>query len=172
MLSLQGAQGCPLTLWGVGWGGRWEGDSRGKGYMYIYDQFMLIYGRNQNSIVKQLSLKNKKIKKQKNPLQSLLKHRILSPRITDSISLILECEVKWALGSSAVNKASGGDGIPAELFKILKDDAIKGLHSICEQIWKTQKWPQDWKRSILIQIPKKSSTKECSNPDNCTHLPC
>ena len=140
--------------------------------MYIYDRFMLIYGRNQNSIVKQLSLKNKKIKKQKNPLQSLLKHRILSPRITDSISLILECEVKWALGSSAVNKASGGDGIPVELFKILKDDAIKGLHSICEQIWKTQKWPQDWKRSILIQIPKKSSTKECSNPDNCTHLPC
>ena len=130
---------------------------------------MLIYGRNQNSIVKQLSLKKKK---KKNPLQGLLKHRILSPRITDSISLILECEVKWALGSTAVNKASGGDAIPAELFKILKDDAIKGLDPICEQIWKTQKWPQDWKRSILIQIPKKSSTKECSNPDNCIHLLC
>ena len=76
---------------------------------------------------------------------------------------ILECEVKWALGSTAVNKVSGGDGIPAELFKILKDDTIKVLHSICQQIWKTQKWPQDWKRSILILIPKTGSTKECSN---------
>ena len=76
---------------------------------------------------------------------------------------ILECEVKWALGSTAASKARGGDGIPAELFKILKDDAIKVLHSICQQIWKTQQWPQDWKRSILIPIPKKGSTKDCSN---------
>ena len=76
---------------------------------------------------------------------------------------ILECEVKWALGSTAVNKASGCDGIPVELFKTLKDDAIKVLHSICQQIWKTQQWPQDWKRSIFIPIPKKGSTKECSN---------
>ena len=79
---------------------------------------------------------------------------------------ILECEVKWALGSITNNKASGGDGIPAELFKILKDDAVKVLHSICQQIWKTQQWPQDWKRSVFIPIPKKSNTKECS--DCCT----
>ena len=76
---------------------------------------------------------------------------------------ILECKVKWALGSIAMNKASGGDGIPAELFQILKDDAIKGLHSICQQIWKTQQWPQDWKRSVFIPISKKSNAKECSN---------
>ena len=67
---------------------------------------------------------------------------------------ILECEVKWALGSITINKASGGDGIPVELFQILKDDAIKVLHSICQQIWKTQQWPQDWKRSVFIPIPK------------------
>ena len=76
---------------------------------------------------------------------------------------ILECEVKWALGSITTNKASGGDGIPVELFQILKGDAVKVLHSICQQIWKTQPWPQDWKRSVLIPIPKKSNTKECSN---------
>ena len=70
----------------------------------------------------------------------------------------LECEVKWDLGSTSVSKASGGDGIPGELFKILKNNAIKLLHSICQQIWKTQQWPQDWKRSILIPIPKKGST--------------
>ena len=76
---------------------------------------------------------------------------------------ILECEVKWALGSIPTNKASGGDGIPVELFQILKDDAVKVLHSICQQIWKTQKWPQDWKRSVFIPIPKKGNAKECSN---------
>ena len=76
---------------------------------------------------------------------------------------ILEGEIIWALGRTSVSKASGGDGIPAELFKILKDDASEVLHSICQQIWKTQQWPQDWKRSILIPIPKKSSTKEWSN---------
>ena len=75
---------------------------------------------------------------------------------------ILECEVKWAFGSTAASKASGGDGIPAELFKILKDDAIKVLHSMCQQIWKTQQWPQDWKRSIFIPVLKKGSTKKCS----------
>ena len=73
----------------------------------------------------------------------------------------MEYEVKWALGNTAVDKASGGDGIPAELFKFLKDDAIKVIHSIYQQIWKTQQWPQDWKRPILIQIPKMGSTKEC-----------
>ena len=76
---------------------------------------------------------------------------------------VLECEVKWALESITMNKASGGDGIPVELFQILKDDAVKVLHSICQQIWKTQQWPQDWKRSGFIPIPKKGNAKECSN---------
>ena len=76
---------------------------------------------------------------------------------------ILECEVKWALESITMNKASGGDGIPVELFQILKDDAVKVLHSTCQQIWKTQQWPQDWKRSVFIPIPKKGNAKACSN---------
>ena len=76
---------------------------------------------------------------------------------------ILECEVKWALGSITMNKASGGHGIPFELFQILKDDAVKVLHSKCQQIWKIQQWPQDWKKSIFIPIPKKLNAKECSN---------
>ena len=76
---------------------------------------------------------------------------------------ILECEVKWALGSITMNKARGGDGIPIELFRILKDDAVKVLHSIYQQIWKTQQWPQNWKRSDFIPIPKKDNVKECSN---------
>ena len=76
---------------------------------------------------------------------------------------ILECEVKWALGSITMNKANGSDGIPVELFQILKDDAAKVLHSICQQIWKTQQWPQDWKSSVFIPIPKKDKVKECSN---------
>ena len=76
---------------------------------------------------------------------------------------ILECEVKWALGSITTNKASGDDGIPVELFQIPKDDAVKLLHSVCQQIWKTQQWPQDWKRSVFIPIPKKGNAKECSN---------
>ena len=76
---------------------------------------------------------------------------------------ILECKVKWTLGSITMNKASGGDRIPVELFQILKDGAVKVLHSICQQIWKTQQWPQDWKRSVFIAIPKKGNAKECSN---------
>ena len=76
---------------------------------------------------------------------------------------LLECEVKWAFGSITMNKASGGDGMPAELFQILIVDAVKVLHSLCQQIWKTQQWPQDWKRSVFIPIPKKSNVKECSN---------
>ena len=76
---------------------------------------------------------------------------------------IPECEVKWALGSITTNKTRGGDGIPVELFQILKDDAVKVLHSICQQSWKTQQWPQDWKRSVFIPIPKKGDAKECSN---------
>ena len=76
---------------------------------------------------------------------------------------ILECEVKWALGIITTNKASGGDGIPVELFQILKDNALKVLYSICQQIWEMQQWPQDWKRSVFIPIPKKVNAKECSN---------
>ena len=76
---------------------------------------------------------------------------------------ILECRVKRALGSITTNKASGGDGIPVEIFQILKGDAVKVLHSICQQIWKTQQWPQDWKKSVFIPIPKKGNAKECSN---------
>ena len=76
---------------------------------------------------------------------------------------ILECEVKWALGSITTDKASGTDGIPVELFQILRSDAVKVLHSVYQQIWKTQQWSQDWKRSVFIPIPKKGNTKECSN---------
>ena len=86
---------------------------------------------------------------------------------------ILECEVKWALESITMNKASGGDGIPAELFQILKDDAVKVLHLICQQIWKTQQWPQDWKRSVFIPIPPKGQCQRMFKlPHNCTHLTC
>ena len=96
----------------------------------------------------------------------------------------MECEVKWALGSVTMNKASGGDGIPAELYQIVKDDAVKVLHSICQQIRKTQQRPQDWKRLVFIPIPKKGNAKECSNPKegqcqrmlklshSCTHFTC
>ena len=84
---------------------------------------------------------------------------------------ILECEVKWALGSITTNKASGGDGIPAELFHILKDDAFKVLHSICQQIWKTQQWPQNWKRSVFHSNPKERQWQRMFKlPHNCTHL--
>ena len=83
--------------------------------------------------------------------------------ITHLLPDILECKVKWALESNTTNKASGGDGIPVELLQILKDDAVKMLHSICQQIWKTQQWPQDWKRSVCIPVSKKGNIKECSN---------
>ena len=83
--------------------------------------------------------------------------------ITNLEAGILECEVKWALGSITMNKASRCDGIPVELFQILKDDAVKLPHSMCQQVWKTQQWPQDWKRSVFIPIPKKGNAKECSN---------
>ena len=86
---------------------------------------------------------------------------------------IRECEVKRALESITTDKTSGDDGIPVELFQILKDDAVKVLHSICRQIWKTQQWPQDWKRSVFIPIPNKGNAKECSKLlHNCTHLTC
>ena len=83
---------------------------------------------------------------------------------------ILECEVKWALGSITTNKASGGNGIPAYLFQILKDDAVKVLHEICQQTWKTHQWPQDWKTSVFIPIPKKDNAKECSNYHTTAHI--
>ena len=90
--------------------------------------------------------------------------------ITHLESDILECEVKWALESITMNKASGGDGIPVELLQILKDDAVKVLHSICQQIWKTQQWPQNWKRSVFIPIPKEGSAKNLKLLHHCTHL--
>ena len=86
---------------------------------------------------------------------------------------ILQCKVEWALGNITMNKTSGSDGIPAELFQILKDDAVKVLYSICQQIWKTQQWPHDWKRSVFILMTKKDNAKEFSNyPYNWTHFTC
>ena len=86
---------------------------------------------------------------------------------------ILEYEVKWALGSITTNKANRGDGIPVELFQILKHDAVKVLHRVCPQIWRSQQWPQDWKRSVFIPTPKKGNAKECSNYCTiCTHVTC
>ena len=107
------------------------------------------------------------IKKRWQEYTELLKKDLMTPDNHDGVIThlepdILECEVKWALGSFTMNKASG-DGIPGELFQILKDDAVKVLYSICQQIWKTPQWPQDWKRSVFIPIPKKGNAKECSN---------
>ena len=100
--------------------------------------------------------------------EELYKKDIHDPDNHDGVTIhlepdILECKVKWALGSITMNKASGGDGIPVELFQILKDDAVEVLHSRCQQIWKTQQWPQAWKRSVFIPISKKGNAKECSN---------
>ena len=108
------------------------------------------------------------IKKRWQECTELYKKDLHSPDNQDGVIMllepdILECKVKWALGSITMNKASGVDGIPIELFQILKNDAVKMLHSICQQIWKTQQWPQDWKRSVFIPIPKKGNAKECSN---------
>ena len=83
---------------------------------------------------------------------------------------VLECEVKWALGSITMNKASRGDGIPVELFQILKDDAVKVLHSVCQQIWKSQQWPQGWKRSVFFQSQKRQCQRMLKLPHNCTHV--
>ena len=107
-------------------------------------------------------------KRQQKYTEELHKKDLNDPKNQDGVVThlepdILECEIKWALGSIIMNKASGGNKIPAELFQILKDDAIKVLHSICQQIRKTQQWPHDWKRSVFIPIPKKGNVKECSN---------
>ena len=108
-------------------------------------------------------------------MQELYKKDLNDPENQDSVIThlepdILECKVKWAFGSITMKKASRGDGIPAELFQILKDDAVKVLHSICEQIWKTQQWPQDWKKSVFIPIPKKGNAQIFILSHNCTHL--
>ena len=108
------------------------------------------------------------IKRWQENTEELYKKDLLDPDNHDGVVThlepnILECKVKWALGSITTNKASGGDGTPAELFQILKDDAVKVLHSTCQQVWETQQWPQDLKRSVLIPIPTTSNTKECSN---------
>ena len=110
----------------------------------------------------------KDIKKWWQEYTELYKKDLIDPDNHDGVIThlepdVLECKLKWALGSITMNKASGGDGIPVELFHLLKDDAVKVLHSICQQIWKTQHWPQNWKRSVFIPIPKEGSAKECSN---------
>ena len=118
------------------------------------------------------------IKKTWQGYTELYKKDLHDPDNHDAVTIHLEadnlvCKVKWALGSITMNKASRGDGIPAELFQILKDDAVKVLHSICQQIWKTQQWPQNWKRSVFIPIPKKGNEKECSKlQHNYTHFTC
>ena len=115
-----------------------------------------------------MSLEAEDIKKRWQEYTKLYKKDLHDPDNQDSVIThvepdILECEVKWALGSITTNKASGDDEIPDELLQILKDDAVKVLHSICQQIWKTHWWPQDWKKSVFIPIPKKGNAKECSN---------
>ena len=118
-----------------------------------------IKNRNGMDLQKQNILRRGGKNTQKNYTEKIFTTHVITHLEPD----ILECKVKWALGSITMNKASGGDGIPVELFQVLKDDAVKVLHSICEQIWKTQQWPQDWKRSVFIPIPKKDNDKECSN---------
>ena len=105
--------------------------------------------------------------------EELHKNDLHDAVITHLESDILECKVKWALGSITMDTANGGDGIPVELFQILKDDAVRVLHSICQQIWKTQQWPQDWERSVFIPTPKKGNTKKIFKLlHNCTLFTC
>ena len=124
----------------------------------------IIKDRNNKDLTEAADIK----KKWQKYTEELYKKYLHNPDNHDGVIMllepdILEREVKWALESITTNKTSGGDGIPAELFKILKDDVVKVLHSICQQIWKTRQWPQDWKRSVFIPIPKKGNAKECSN---------
>ena len=123
----------------------------------------IIKDRNSKDLIEAEEIK----KKGQEYTEELYKKGLKDPDNHDGVVTRLEsdirkCEVKRALESMTVNKASGGDGVPAELFQILKDDAVKVLHSICQQIWKTQQWPQDWKRSVFILMPKRSNAKECS----------
>ena len=118
----------------------------------------------------------KEIKKRSQEYTEVYKTGLNDPNNHDGVIThlkldILECDVKWVLGSITMNKTSGGDGIPAELLKILKNDTVKVLHSICQQIWKTQQWPQDWKKSVFIPIPKKGNAKECLNYHTIALIP-
>ena len=136
------------------------GDTRGT----FHAKMGSIKDRNDMDLTEAKDIK----KRWKDYKEELYKKDLHDPDIHDSVIThlepdILECEVKQALESITMNKASGGDGIPVERFQILKDDAVKVLHSLCQQIWKTQQWPQDWKRSVFIPIPKKGNAKECSN---------
>ena len=124
----------------------------------------LIKDRNGTDLIEAEDIK----KRQQEYTEDLYKKDLHDPDNDDGVIIhlepdILECEVKWDLESITMNKARGGDRIPVELFQILKDDAVKVLHSTCQQIWTTQQWPQDWKRSVFIPIPKKGNAKECSN---------
>ena len=123
-------------------------------------------------------LRAEEIKKRWQEYTELYKKCLKDPDNHDGVVIhlepdILECEVKWALGSITTNKASGGDGIPSELFQTVKDDAFKVLHSICQQIWKTQQWLQNWKRSVFISSPKEGQCQRMFKlPHNCTHFTC
>ena len=135
----------------------------------FYPQLGTIKDRNGRDLVDIEEMK----KRWKEYMEELYKKDLNEPDNHDSVVShsepdVLECEVKQALGSTAVSKASGCDGIPVELFKTLKDNAIKVLYTICQQIWKTKQWPKDWKKSILISIPKKGRTKECSHHGTIT----
>ena len=130
------------------------------------------------SMTKDLTEAEKIKKRWKEYTEELYKKGLNDPDNQDGVVThlepdILDCEVKWALGNITTNKASGGDGFPAELFQILKVDAVKVLHSTCQQIWKSQQWPQDWKRSVFIPIPKKGNTKKMFKlPCNCAYFTC
>ena len=126
----------------------------------------MIKDRNSKDLQKQKRLRSGKITQKNCTSKVLMTSTNHDGVVTHLQPHILQCEVKWDLGSITINKASGGDGIPAELFQILKEDAVKVLHSICQQIWITQKWPQYWTKSVFILIPKKGNAKECSN--QCT----
>ena len=140
---------------------------------YFLSKMSTLKDRNSRDLVDTEEIK----KRWKEYMEELYKKDLDEPDYYDGVvshpeSDILECEVKWDLGSTAVSKASGCDGIPVELFKTLKDDAIKVLHSICQQIWKTQQWPQDWKRSVSSQFPRRVVLNNVLTKRQCTHLPC
>ena len=134
-------------------------DTKGK----LHAKMGLIKDRNGRDITEAEDIKKKWQEYTEELSKKIFMTQIITCVITHLEPDILECEVKWALESITTNKTSGGDGIPVGLFQVLKDDAVKMLHSKCQQIWKTLQWPQDWKRSVFIPIPKKCNPKECSN---------
>ena len=134
-------------------------DTKGK----LHAKMGLIKDRNGRDITEAEDIKKKWQEYTEELSKKIFMTQIITCVITHLEPDILECEVKWALESITTNKTSGGDGIPVGLFQVLKDDAVKMLHSKCQQIWKTLQWPQDWKRSVFIPIPKKDNRKECSN---------